>query len=102
MRLKIYNFFSTSVLVMNVFSPNDSVNCYNCRYWADSNSHIPHEVHTLLPQKLNVWAGTFGVRIVDQNYPEAQFIFQQLGSPPHYVMPFRQYLDHHLQGHWIG
>jgi Helix-turn-helix domain (DUF4817) len=46
------------------FFLNGTVNRHNCRYWADSNPHIFHEVHTQHPQKLNVWAGIFGDRIV--------------------------------------
>lgn len=46
------------------FFLNGTVNRHNCRYWADSNPRIFHEVHTQHPEKLNVWAGIFGNQIV--------------------------------------
>lgn len=46
------------------FFLNGTVNRHNCRYWSDFNPRIFHEVHTQRPQKLNVWAGIFGNRIV--------------------------------------
>lgn len=46
------------------FFLNGIVNRHNCRYWADENPHIIHEVRTQYPQKLNVWAGIYGNRIV--------------------------------------
>ncbi|EFN87922.1 hypothetical protein EAI_08475, partial [Harpegnathos saltator] len=46
------------------FYLNGIVNRHNCRYWADSNLRILHEVHTQHLKKLNVWAGIFGNRIV--------------------------------------
>lgn len=46
------------------FFLNGIVNRHNCRYWSDSNPSIFHEVHTQHPQKLNVWAGIFGDRLV--------------------------------------
>lgn len=46
------------------FFLNSTVNRHNCRYWADTNPRIFHEVHTQTPQKLNVWAGIFGDRLI--------------------------------------
>ncbi|KAJ8922531.1 hypothetical protein NQ315_007561 [Exocentrus adspersus] len=47
------------------FFLNGEINRHNCRYWADTNPRIFHEVHTQHPQKLNVWAvmpcGTFSM-----------------------------------------
>lgn len=46
------------------FFLNGTVNRHNCRYWADANPRLFHEVYTQQPQKLNVWAGIFGDNIV--------------------------------------
>lgn len=46
------------------FFLNGVVNRHNCRYWAENNPRVFHEVHTQHPQKLNVWAGIFGNSIV--------------------------------------
>lgn len=46
------------------FFLNSTVNRHNCRYWSDANPRIFHEVHTQTPQKLNVWAGIFGDRLI--------------------------------------
>lgn len=46
------------------FFLNGIVNRQNCRYWSDAHPRIFHEVHTQNPQKLNVWCGIFGDRIV--------------------------------------
>jgi hypothetical protein len=46
------------------FFLNGTVNRHNCRYWSDSNPRVFHEVHTQQPEKLNVWAGIFGDRLV--------------------------------------
>lgn len=37
----------------------------NSPYWNDSNSHLFREVHTQLPQKLNVWCGILKNHIVE-------------------------------------
>lgn len=46
------------------FFLNGHVNRHNCRYWSDANPAIMREQHTQVPQKLNVWAGVFGINIV--------------------------------------
>ncbi|XP_067130452.1 uncharacterized protein [Centruroides vittatus] len=46
------------------FFLNSTVNRHNCRYWSDNNPSIFHEVHSQTPQKLNVWAGIFGDRLL--------------------------------------
>lgn len=46
------------------FYLNSTVNRHNCRYWSDSNPRIFHEVHTQNPEKLNVWVGIFGDRLI--------------------------------------
>ena len=48
----------------STFFLNSTVNRHNCRYWSDSNPRIFHEAHVQTPQKLNVWAGIFGDRII--------------------------------------
>lgn len=40
------------------------VNRHNCRYWSQENPHIISEAHTQVRQKLNVWAGILGNRLV--------------------------------------
>lgn len=40
------------------------VNRHNCRYWSFENPHWAEEYHTQHPQKINVWAGIIGERIV--------------------------------------
>lgn len=39
-------------------------NRHNSRHWSDENPYIIRESHTQFPQKLNVWAGLLGNRIV--------------------------------------
>lgn len=46
------------------FFINGTVNRHNCRYWSDNNPRLFHEVHTQYPEKLNVWAGIYGDRLV--------------------------------------
>lgn len=46
------------------FSLHGTVNRQNCRYWSRENPHWMHEAHTQYPQKVNVWAGIIGDRIL--------------------------------------
>lgn len=46
------------------FYLNGNVNKQNCRYWSDENPHIFREGHTQYPQKINVWAGILGNKII--------------------------------------
>lgn len=46
------------------FSLNGAVNRHNCRYWSQNNPHWMEELHTQYPQKVNVWAGIVGNRII--------------------------------------
>lgn len=46
------------------FFLNGNVNKQNCRYWSDENPHIVVEGHTQNPQKLNVWCGILGDKII--------------------------------------
>ena len=44
---------------------NGEVNRHNCRYWAAENPYWIEQTHTQRPQKLNVWAGIMGNRIIE-------------------------------------
>ncbi|KAJ8961673.1 hypothetical protein NQ318_021271 [Aromia moschata] len=46
------------------FTLNGTVYRQNCRYWADLNPHWVMEAHTQYPQRVNVWAGIVGNRVV--------------------------------------
>lgn len=46
------------------FHMNGVVNRHNCRYWSNENPHWMEQDHTQYPQKLNVWAGIIGSRII--------------------------------------
>jgi len=46
------------------FFLNGFVNKHNCRYWDNTNPHIFREGHTQFPQKVNVWAGILGNKII--------------------------------------
>lgn len=48
----------------STFYLNGNVNRHNCRYWATENPHWIRENHTQYPQKINVWAGIIGHRII--------------------------------------
>lgn len=58
--------FSQRVLFSDeaTFCLNGTVNRQNCRYWARENPHWMQEAHTQYPQKINVWAGIIGDRII--------------------------------------
>lgn len=46
------------------FSLNGHVNRQNSRYWSDENPHWAQECHTQNPQKINVWAGIVGFKVI--------------------------------------
>lgn len=46
------------------FTLKGTVNKQNCRYWAPQNPHWMMEAHTQYPEKVNVWAGIVGDRIL--------------------------------------
>jgi hypothetical protein len=48
----------------STFHLNGALNRHNCRYWSDTNPHEFREGNTQYPQKLNVWAGILGDRVV--------------------------------------
>lgn len=112
------------------FTLNGYVNRHNCRYWASENPHWMVESHTQHPEKVNVWAGIFGRKVIGpffingnlnsesylhmlqnevipaienvsgQHFPTVWF--QQDGAPPHYGRQVRQYLDETFPQKWIG
>lgn len=52
------------------FYLNGTVNKQNCRYWAPQNPHWMMEARTQYPEKLNVWAGIVGNRILGPYFIE--------------------------------
>lgn len=48
----------------STFMLNGEVNRQNCRYWANNNPRWMREGHTQHPEKLNVWAGIVGDRVI--------------------------------------
>src|SRR6202042_2167310 len=46
------------------FYLNGFVNKHNCRYWSNENSLAFVEGHTQYPQKINVWAGILGNKVI--------------------------------------
>lgn len=50
------------------FCLNGTVNKQNCRYWAVENPHWMMEANTQYPQKVNVWAGIVGNRIIGPHF----------------------------------
>lgn len=112
------------------FELNGSVNRQNCRYCSDSNPRWMRDSHTQNPQKVNVWAGILGDRIIgpffidgninSENYVRlltAQIVpclqnitgdafenvwFQQDGAPAHYATTTRNFLNQTFINKWIG
>lgn len=52
----------------SIFQLHGEVNRHNCRYWAAENPHWIRETHTQYPQKVNVWAGIIGNRVVGPKF----------------------------------
>lgn len=48
----------------STFFVNGDVNVQNVRFWATENPHELFETHTQYPEKLNVWAGIFGSKLI--------------------------------------
>uniref|UniRef100_A0A1B6HYH3 DUF4817 domain-containing protein n=1 Tax=Homalodisca liturata TaxID=320908 RepID=A0A1B6HYH3_9HEMI len=124
--------FLTNILFSDeaTFFLNGNVNRHNCRYWASENPHWITESHSQQPQKLNVWCGILGNKIVgpffingnlnaelyynmlqNEIIPAIQIAsgeyfdnvwFQQDGAPPHYGRQVREYLDLRFPHKWIG
>lgn len=59
-------FFIRNILFSDeaTFTLHGTVNRQNCRYWARQNPRWMREIRTQYPQKLNVWAGLIGNRII--------------------------------------
>lgn len=63
----------------STFMLNGEVNRQNCRYWADQNPQWMREGHTQRPEKVNVWAGIVGDRVIgpiffDTNLTGARYL----------------------------
>ncbi|VEN54798.1 unnamed protein product, partial [Callosobruchus maculatus] len=111
------------------FCLNGTVNRHNSRYWSNENPHWIHEAHSQHPQKLNVWMGIGGNRLIgpffiDGNLNGDKYLdllnnyiipalqnngqlphnvwFQQDGAPPHYDRRVRGLLDATFHNRWIG
>lgn len=65
-RNEVQEDFSERILFSDeaTFSLYGFVNRHNCRYWSDVNPRWMEESHTQRPQKVNVWAGIIGNRII--------------------------------------
>lgn len=114
----------------STFFLNGHVHRHNHRYWSTENPHEFRETHTQRIQKVNVWAGILGNRVIgpiflrenlrgerylrmlqDEIFPEISQVagnnienvmFQQDGAPPHYYRPVSDFLNGHFPGRWIG
>lgn len=116
----------------STFFLNGEVNRHNCRYWAQENPLVGRETHTQYPQKINVWCGILGDRIIgpffiDGNLTGPLYLqmleeaivpkiieaiedsaddfdpwFQQDGAPPHFSLQVRAFLDEQFPDQWIG
>lgn len=112
------------------FYLNGKVNRHNCRYWADENQHLIKEDHTQTLQKINVWAGIMGDRVIgpffiNGNLNGGRYLellenqvvpsvraecpngidnkwFQQDGAPPHFSRAVRDFLSRTFPNRWIG
>ncbi|EFN76733.1 hypothetical protein EAI_04129, partial [Harpegnathos saltator] len=113
----------------DMFQINSSINRHNCIYWSDENPHWMNDLRTQYPQKLNVWAGIcsrgiIGPFLIDGNLNAEKYEnllrnhiipdirnkfgagmqhvwFQQDGTPPHYTIRSREFLNRSFPGRWI-
>ncbi|XP_054449778.1 uncharacterized protein LOC129087027 [Pteronotus mesoamericanus] len=106
------------------FKLNGHINRHNCVYWNEVNPHVILEKDINLPG-VTVWAAISVMGIigpvffdgpVNQNnylhvlqtelWPRVEHdfgvYFQQDGTPPHYALCVREWLDVHFEGRWIG
>nr|XP_018913457.1 PREDICTED: uncharacterized protein LOC109041542 [Bemisia tabaci] len=116
----------------STFFLNGTVNRHNCTYWATENPFQFRESHTQTPQKINVWCGILGDKIVGPFFMEENLTgplyltlleeaivpriveiveasdqdfdpwFQQDGAPAHFSLAVRNYLNAEFPGRWIG
>jgi hypothetical protein len=111
------------------FTLNNEPNVQNFRYWSKENEHRFVSTRTQYPQKVNVWAGIFGHRIIgpfflnhnlgtetflellqnqvgpalEEIAPENQDIwFQMDGCPAHNSREVREYVQNVFNGLTIG
>jgi hypothetical protein len=111
------------------FTLNNEPNIQNYRYWSTQNEHRLACTRTQYPQKVNVWAGIFGHRIIgpffiDGNLTGPTYLnllqnqigpaleevvdenqdiwFQMDGCPAHNSLVVREYLNNAFNGHVIG
>lgn len=110
------------------FTINGEPNVQNYRYWDTDNPRLAIDNHSQYPQKLNVWAGILGSRIIGpffiegsldsnkylellqnqigpaiSNYGRNNVIwFQQDGCPAHSSRNVTAYLNDCFNGTWIG
>jgi hypothetical protein len=107
------------------FKLSGAVNQHNCFYCSTKNPHVMIEGQVNQPG-ITVWAGlpckgVLGPTVTTVTHdlylkmlrgtvlPQLQrqhdnddFFFQQSGSPPHYAIRVRQFLDEQLPNRWIG
>lgn len=109
----------------STFCTNGTVNKQNTRVWARQNPYIIQETHVQNRQKVNVWAGILGDRIIGpffiegslttQKYLELiqqsvipalgrldRIFFQHDGAPPHSAAVVTELLNATFPGRWIG
>ena len=111
----------------STFSLHGEVHKQNKRIWARENPYVFKESHTQYPQKVNVWLGFIGNRVLGpifidgslnstkylellqgqvgplilDNY-NAEIIFQHDGAPPHSTAEVTNFLNNAFPGSWIG
>ena len=113
-----------------IFSLNGHVNRHNCRYYAplNENPHWHQEIHFQHDQRVMVWAGILGERVlgpfffestvtgnayldklrseiipaIEQVQPRSEIWFMQDGAPAHFATTVRQFLDEQFPEQWIG
>lgn len=112
----------------STFCTNGTVNKQNTRIWARENPYVIQETHTQTRQKLNVWAGILGDRIIGPFFIEGslntakylellqvqvipalgnavqngRIIFQHDGAPAHSAATVTEFLNATFPGRWIG
>lgn len=111
------------------FTLNNEPNHQNYRYWSKENQHRFVETRTQYPQKVNVWAGIFGQRIIgpfflnrnlnaeyylelleeqilptlnDASRENQEVWYQMDGCPAHNTLTVREYLHYAFNGNVIG
>ena len=110
-----------------IFSLNGHVNRHNCRYYSDQNPNWVQEVHFQHDERVMVWAGIIGERVIgpfffDGTVTGASYLemlethicpatqteigngcwFMQDGAPAHFAIVVRNFLDQQFGNQWIG